>query len=291
MALKGNLRDVGLTQLFNLIHLAHKTGSLTITGDNGAGAAHLYFKEGRLIHAALDGQTARLTDVLVKVGKLSPDQAKSLSARSRVDTDKELGLLMIQGGILNQTEIVQGIKSYLLDTVYHLFTWPGGAFRFDPNLLPPEERITVPINLDNLIVEGGRRVQEWEHLRDELPDLDVPLKFSERPDANLRNINLSVDQWKVVSFINSRNTIRQIASLLKIDEYQIRRLVYGLQSAGLVDVGTMGPTAGSRGRAATKITLPAAERAAKPERPVAPAPAAKVSRGVLLRIIDRIRGL
>ena len=272
MALKGNLRDVGLTQLLNLIHLAHKTGALTVSTDNGSGAARLYFKEGRLIHAALDGQEPRLTDILVKVGKLTPDQAKVIRSRSKVDTDKELGLLMIQSSILNQNDIVQGVKSYLLETVYHLLTWPGGAFRFDPNQLPPEERITVPINLDNLIIEGGRRVQEWEHLRGELPDLDVPLRFSERPDTNLRNINLSVEQWKVVSFINSRNTIRQIASFLRMDEFQIRRIVYGLQSAGLVDVA-------------------AAAVAAPPPRPVAPAPGAQVSRGVLMRVIDRIRGL
>ncbi len=271
MALKGNLHDVGLNQLLNLIHLAHKTGTLTIQSENGAGTARLYFKEGKLIHASRDGQDARLTDVLVKVGKLTPDQAQTVRARSKVDTDKELGLLLIQYGILNQNDILQGVRSYLLETVYNLFTWPRGAFRFDPNLLPPDERITIPINLDHLILEGSRRVQEWEQLLNELPDLDVPLRFSDRPDTNLRNINLSVDQWKVVSFINSRNTIRQIAGFLKMDEYQIRRIVYGLQSAGLVDV------------AAAAISSAA--------RPVTPAPAAQVSRSVLLRVIDRIRRL
>lgn len=270
MALKGNLRDVGLNQLFNLIHLAHKTGALTIQSDaeRAAGAARLYFKEGLLIHAALDGQAARLTDVLVKIGKITSEQAKAVRARSKVDTDKELGLLMIQDHLLNRNDIVQGVKSYLLETVYHLFTWPSGAFRFEPNQLPPEERLTVPINLDHLIIEGSRRVQEWEHLREALPDLDVPLRFSERPATNLRSINLSVDQWKVISFINARNTIRQIAGFLKIDEFQIRRIVYGLQSAALVEV-----------TASTGPARPAA----------APAPAATVSRGVLLRVIDRIR--
>ncbi len=292
MALKGNLRDVGLNQLLNLIHLAHKTGALTVTSDNGGGAAHLFFKEGRLIHASLEGQEARLTDVLVRVGRLTPDQAKAVRARSKVDTDKELGLLMIQSGVLNQGEIVQGVKSYLLETVYHLLTWPAGAFRFDPNQLPSDERITVAINLDNLIIEGGRRVQEWERLRGQLPDLDVPLRFSERPDANLHNVNLSVDQWKVVSFINARNTIRQIASFLKMDEFQIRRIVHGLQSAGLVDL-----VAGSGGAAAAR-RIPApppppepVQRKTPTGRPAAPAPGARVGRSVLMRVIDRIRGL
>jgi hypothetical protein len=272
MALRGNLRDVGLNQLLNLIYLAHKTGALTIQRDGGGTAARLYFKEGKLIQAAMDGQAARLTDVMVQVGKLTPDQAKAVRARSKVDTDKELGLLMIQSNVLNQNDIIQGVKNYLLESVYTLFTWHTGTFRFDPNVLPPEERITVAVSLDHLIIEGSRRVQEWEHLRDELPDLDVPLKFADRPDVNIRNINLSVEQWKVISFINSRNTICQIASFLKMDEFQIRRIIYGLQTAGLVDV--------------IASTLP---RAGVPPMPLPPPGPPPVGRGVLLRVIDRLR--
>lgn len=273
MALKGNLKDVGLNQLLNLIYLARKTGALTVQSANGEGNAYLFFREGKLIQASLHGQVTRLTDIMVKVGKLTPDQAKAVRSRSQVDTDKELGLLMIQNGMLNQTDIIQGVKGYLIESVYQLFTWRGGAFRFDPNVLPPEERITVAVSLDHLIIEGSRRVQEWEHLRDELPDLDVPLRFVERPETNLRNINLSVDQWKVISFINAKNTIRQISHFLKIDEFQIRRVVYGLQSAGLVEV--MVAASSAAGFMAT------------PPPPAAP----PVGRSVLLRVIDRLRKL
>jgi hypothetical protein len=272
MSLKGNLKDVGLNQLLNLVYLAHKTGALTIQRDGGGTVARLYFKEGKLIQAAMDGQAARLTDIMVHVGKLTADQAKAIRSRSKVDTDKELGLLMIQNNVLNQNDIIQGVRNYLLESVYALFTWHTGTFRFDPNILPPEERITVAVSLDHLIIEGSRRVQEWEHLRDELPDLDVPLKFAERPDVNIRNINLSVEQWKVISFINSRNTIHRIASYLKMDEFQIRRIVYGLQTAGLVDV--------------MPSTLPTVTSAPMPLPPPAPPP---VGRGVLLRVIDRLR--
>lgn len=270
MALKGNLKDVGLNQLLNLIYLARKTGALTVQSDSGGSSAHLFFREGKLIQASMGNQVTRLTDILMKVGKLTADQAKAVRARSQVDTDKELGLLMIQSGMLNQNDIIQGVKSYLLESVYQLFTWRNGVFRFDANVLPPEERITVAVSLDHLIIEGSRRVQEWEQLRDELPDLDVPLRFVERPETNLRNINLSVEQWKVISFINARNTIRQIGNFLKIDEFQIRRVVYGLQSAGLVEVMA---TAGG-GSAAV---------------PLPPPPPPPVGRSVLLRVIDRLR--
>ena len=236
MALKGNLRDVGLNQLLNLINLAHKTGVLTLAKDESVGNARLYFKEGRLIHAAMDSKEMRLTDMMVKVGKLTADQASAVRSRSTVGTDKELGLLMIQSGMLNQNDIVQGVKNYLLDSVYQLFTWRTGSFRFDPNELPPEERITVAVSLDHLIIEGSRRVQEWEQLKDELPDLDVPLKFAERQDTNLRNINLSVEEWRVVSYINPKNSMRQIMRATRMNEVEIRRVVYGLLQAGLVEM-------------------------------------------------------
>jgi hypothetical protein len=270
MALKGNLRDFSLHQLLNLINLAHKTGALTVRGENRRSeSAYLFFREGKLIYATFDDRPIRLTDILVKVGKITPDQAKIVRDRSRVDTDKELGLLLIHNGYLSQNDIIQGVRSYLLETVYHLFTWPNGDFRFEPNQLPPEERITVPLNLENLIMEGGRRQHEWERLRDEIPDLEAPLRFAERPNTNLRNISLSVDEWKVISFINSRNTIRQIAQFLGMDDFQVRRVVQGLRRAGLVEI--------------------AQPQVLKPQSPRAPAPGARMSRGLILRIIDGIR--
>lgn len=276
MALKGNLRDFSLHQLLNLINLAHKTGLLSVRPDgvDGAGGrprapAALYFRQGRLIHAAFGGRPARLTDTLVQVGRLSPEQARLVQERSRVDTDKELGLLLIHNGYLSQNDIIQGVRGYLLETVYQLFTWTAGEFRFEPNLLPPEERITVPLALENVILEGNRRQQEWERLRDELPDLQVPLRFVERPNTNLRNISLTAEQWRVFPYINSRNTIKQIGEFMGMDDFQMRRVVDGLRRAGLIDV--MQPVA------------------PRTELPRAPAPGVRLSRSVLLRIIDGIR--
>lgn len=275
MALKGNLRDFSLHQLLNLINLAHKTGALTVKPEKAANSSNghsapaaLFFREGRLIHAFYEGKPARLTDVLVQVGRLTPEQAQAVRQRSRIDTDKELGLLLIHNGLLSQNDIIQGVRGYLLETVYQLFTWTAGDFRFEPNELPPDERITVPLSLENVILEGNRRQQEWEKLNDAIPDLDVSLRFAERP-SQIRNISLTREEWQVISFINARNTIRQIGEYLMLDEFQVRRVVYGLKQNGLVEL----------------MQPPRPE----PAVPKAPLPGVKLSRGVLLRIIDGIR--
>lgn len=273
MALKGNLRDFSTTQLLNLINLARKTGALTIEAQGTS--ARLFFREGKLIHASLGDRNGHLANMLLKAGKLSPEQSRAIQSHSEVGSDKELGLLLINAGYVSQNDILQSVKAYILDVVYTLFTWVEGLFYFEPNLLPSQDRITVPINLENIIMEGSRRLKEWERLQDELPDLNRALRFTDRPDTKLRGINLNVEEWRVISFINPRNTIKQIANSSNMDDFQIRKIVYGMLQAGLVELVT---PEGVEVRPA----MP-------PGRPRTMEPPPAVKRGVILRLIDRIK--
>ena len=102
--------------------------------------------------------------------------------------------------------------------------------------IPPSDKITVPIDLESVIMEGSRRLKEWEQLQRELPDLNVSLRFTSHPDARLRNINLTVEEWRVVSFVSPRNSITRIAEAINLSEFEIRRIVYGMLQAGLVEL-------------------------------------------------------
>lgn len=271
MALKGNLRDFSTTQLLNLINLARKTGTLTIEGRDAQ--ARLCFREGKLIYAVMDGHDDRLAVVLHRAGKITAEQARTIQAQAGTKTDKELGLLLINAGYVTQADIMRIMRNHILGNTYPLFTWPEGNFYFESNVLPFEDRITVPIDLENVIMEGSRRLKEWERLQEELPNLDVALKFADRPDARLRDISLSVEEWRVVSFINPRNTIRQIAQYNNMSDFQIRKIVYGLLQAGLVE-------------------LVQPEGAAVPAKPGVPGPAPiamrppAVKRSVVVKLID-----
>jgi hypothetical protein len=234
MALKGNLRDFSTTQLLNLVNLARKTGTLTIDSDDIQ--SRLCFKEGKLIYATQDERGGRLATVLQQAGKLTEEQARAIQSRMDIRSDKELGMLLINAGYVSQEDIVRSVRNYILSNVYPLFTWTDGSFRFEASVLPFEDRITIPINLENVIIEGSRRMQEWERLQDELPNLDMAIRFVERPGTQMRDINMSVEEWRVVSFINPRNTIRQIAQYNNMSDFQIRKIVYALLQAGLVEM-------------------------------------------------------
>lgn len=244
MALRGNLRDFTITQLLNLINLAHKTGTLVVEGPSET--AQVAFREGKLAYAQIGQEDGSLATILYKAKRLSSAQYKSIQQRGSRISDKELGLLLINAGYLSQEDILTNLQQHFTDIVQRLFTWVEGVFHFENDLLPPSDRIGIRLDLENLIIEGSRQMREWEQLQDEIPSLDMALKFTDRPGANMRNVNLSVEEWRVVSYINPRNTMRQISNATKMNELETRRIVYGLLQAGLVEVvrpeGAVPPT-------------------------------------------------
>jgi hypothetical protein len=231
MALRGNLRDFTITQLLNLINLAQKTGTLVVDGPGEQ--AYVSFREGKLAYAKVGQDEGSLAAVLHKANKLTVNQYRAIVERAGKINDKELGLLLINAGYLSQDEILANLQSYFTDSLRRLFTWVEGFFRFENEMMPPDDRINVRLDLENIIIEGSRQLREWEQLQDEIPSLDMALKFTDRP---MKNVNLNVEEWRVVSYINPKNSMKQIAQTNKMNDIEMRRIVYGLLQAGLVEI-------------------------------------------------------
>lgn len=264
MALRGNLRDFSLTQLLNLVSLARKTGALTLV--KGKSQATLYFREGMLVHLSLDGQASNLRHLLERVGKINEAQSRLLPQEAR--SDKEWGLFLINTGLINRADIIEAVRRHTLERVYRLFTWTEGSFLFEPNVLPSDDKITVPLHLDNVILEGSRRVGERKRLEEELPDLGMALNLT-HPEVRLNQMTLSPDEQRVVSSIDPSRSIQEIGQAHSLTDFQIRKIVDGLLSAGLVE-----------------LVKPEISAPPPPEERVEPAP---VRKGIILRLIDRIR--
>jgi len=277
MALKGNLHDFSTTQLLNLINLARKTGTLTVSSSQ---VAQMSFRDGKLIYASMGDNSNSLAAVLHKSGVLTAEQRRVIQEKAKGTSDKQLGHLLIQAGYVTQSDVIQSVRYHILDVVYKMFTWVDGLFRFDANRIPPPDRITVPIDLESVIMEGSRRMKEWNRLQEELPDLDVTLRFASQPNARLKNVNLTVEEWRVVSYISPENTLRDIANAVNLNGFQIRRIVYGMLQAGLVEF-----VEPPRSRVTQIDQVPVGSEADEDHgKPV-------VKRSVITRLIDRIKRL
>src|SRR5260370_7137555 len=254
--LKGTLEDFHTTQLLHLINIAKKTGAWhlyepvptgreIIIGDGetkrpevtpGKERAKIAFREGKLIHASAGNQDGHLATVLHKSGKLNDEQHRIIREKAANASDKALALLLINANYVTQVDIVQSVQQNTLDIVYDVMTWTKEPFIFEEEEQPTSDRITVPVDLENVIIEGTRRTKELDELSKELPNLDFALRFPEAPSEKFKGIQLSVEEWRVVSFINPKNSIRQIAKACNMSDLEIRRVIYGLMNAGLVEL-------------------------------------------------------
>lgn len=296
MPLQGNLRDFSTTQLLNLINLSGRTGTLKIfegiaTGEKdamnneklapGKERARVAFRAGKLVFASLTGQATDLVSVLNKTGKLSDSQAQLLRERAKNTTDKALAVRLISANYVNKNDIVASIQQAILDIVYNLMSWNNDPFRFDDNEQPADDVILVPIDLENVIIEGARRMKELDEITKHIENLDMCLKFPENPKEKFEGIHLSVEEWRVVSFVNPKNTIRMIAKANNMTDMEIRRVVYGLEQAGLVEIVRQqgDPKAARPGASA------ASRRAAKNK------PQPQVQKAVVNRLIDKLKSI
>lgn len=274
MALRGNLRDFAITQLLNIINLAHKTGVLVLEGPGEI--SQVVFRDGKLAYAQIGQEDNGLASILLRNNKITPTQHRILKERSAQMSDKELGLLLVNAGYLSQADILQSLQTYFTDVIRRLFTWAEGFFNFDGEIALPDDKIFVRMDLENLIIEGSRQMREMEQLQEEIPSLDMALKFTDRPGTNIRNVNLSVEEWRVVSHVNPKNTMRQIAKFSKMNDLEIRRVVYGLLQAGLVEV--VRPIAAATPTAAQQARM-------------FPTPDKVEQKSLVNRLISRIRSL
>jgi len=272
MALKGNLRDFSFSQLLNLISLAKKTGTLEVHGPDKA--ATISFDDGKLSYAQNDKTDKGLAAILLRTEKLTDKQYKVIKDKANNIGDKELGLMLINSNYVTQDEILSSLKEEFVSTANDLFTWEEGIFQFENNVGPAADKISLLISLENIIIEGSRQLKELEQLQDEIPSLDMALKFTENPGTNIRNVNLSVKEWRVVSFINPKNSMKQIARTTKLNELEFRRIVYSLIQAGLVE-----------------LIRPEGMDPPTPKMPTLPVEGTDEQKSLVNRLITRIRSL
>jgi len=275
MAIKGNLHDFTLSQLLNLITLAQKSGTLVVERSNEA--VEVFFKDGKLAYAHTGHDDNSLAGILHKSQLLSNTQYRGIKSNVNGMSDKELGLLLINANYFSQQDILQSLQVHFTDVVNRLFTWMEGFFQFEADKSPPEDKITVRVNLENLILEGSRQIKELEHLEDEIPSLEIGVKFVDRPEADVSNLRLSAEEWQVIPYIDPKNSLKKIALVTDMTDFQIRKVIFSLVQAGIVEMVRTQTPEGS------PPPIQLADQLVKGDK--------EEGKSLVFRIIDRIRSL
>ncbi|HEY6843267.1 MAG TPA: DUF4388 domain-containing protein, partial [Thermoanaerobaculia bacterium] len=124
------------------------------------------------------------------------------------------------------------MKVQISEVIYDAFVWNGGAFAFFDAIDLPPKAVTIAIDLSNLIMEGARRIREWEECLRLLPDASVVFRVAADPESE--KITLTLDEWKILFLVNGQRTLEDICRDTDADAVRVYRVVYGLLANKLI---------------------------------------------------------
>ena len=157
MSLVGNLEDLSLGDILQIISLSQKSGVLALASDNGSG--RIVFRSGLVQAACLKGRPNDLRELLVSRGLIEAGAYEACRARSR-----EFGMTLedcLASEVGLSAERIDGlIREAVEASILEMFRWPSGDFSFDVrNEADPEDpQLLLPtgINAQYLAMEGLR---------------------------------------------------------------------------------------------------------------------------------------
>ena len=236
MALRGSLKDFSLPDVFQLIQLSRKSGILRIKRPDAEGS--IWFREGDVFFAQSNWRRELLGQRLVAGQKITPSAlARALELRgAEPPGGRRLGQILVDEGYITQQTLEAFVQEQIQDTIFDIMRWDEGEFDFE--VLPEviQEDIGLSVSVENIVMEGSRRLEEWERIRKRVPSTDMVFRMSTAPGEGTFEISLKPSEWNLLLLVDGTRSVRDLAVATRHTDFEVARTVYGLFSAGLLEV-------------------------------------------------------
>jgi hypothetical protein len=226
----GNLNTISLPDVFQLVFTSKMTGALKMTKDKDEKV--IYFRSGMLIFATSNDSQDLFGNILLKKGRISREELNKVIAG--LQGGKKIGTMLVERKLFTREEIIDCLKMQIEEIVYSLFGWKGGSFEFVQDQNPPPEVILSELNPMNIIMEGTRRIDEWEELKKVLPPDNMVLELARDPSFRTEEINLSKNEIIVMALIGSGKQVSKIVEDSYLDRFITCKAVANLFQLGLL---------------------------------------------------------
>ena len=229
--LQGDASAFRLPEVLTFLSTTRKSGTLTFV--RGAKEVRLFFQDGALVYAASNQEHFRLGAILLRKKKITREQRDRIDAVMQRDGG-QFGQVSVQSGLMTGAELRDSLKVQVSEIVYDAFVWDGGTFSFVQETSLPAHAVTIAIDLANLIMEGARRIEEWEQCLTLLPDRSMIFRVVATPRDE--KITLTAEEWKILFMINGQRTIQELCDDSEDDPFHVYRLLYGLRANKLLEL-------------------------------------------------------
>lgn len=178
MSLVGNLEDLGLGDILQIVSLSRKSGVLSLQGRGREG--RITFQNGQVIQATSSIFRENLGDLLLRKGLVDIETLKQALALQRQSAQPQrIGAILAAHFGASLPVIDAIVKEQVEKIIYSFFGWSEGAFSFelgDPEELaatrfsPLQFMLEQGLNPQWLAMEGSRILDEKRHRGESLEE-------------------------------------------------------------------------------------------------------------------------
>ncbi|MDP9021854.1 MAG: DUF4388 domain-containing protein, partial [Actinomycetota bacterium] len=240
--LEGTLDSFSLPDIFQLLALTKKSGRLDLKSDRGQGK--VWFRDGQVYYALASGGRLALGKRLAAAGRVTAEQVQQALEQQRELGGPRLGTILVDQGAIDDATLETFVREQIQDAVFDLMRWSDGQFAFE-SALDLDEPIGLTVTVENLIMEGSRRLEEWDAVRKKIPGLEAVVAMAPAPDDAGVEVNLKPEEWRLLTMVDGRRTVGDLVELSGKGEFAVCKLLYGMVGAGVLevrDVDVQGPS-------------------------------------------------
>jgi hypothetical protein len=249
--LEGNLSCFEVPDLLTFLHMGRRTSVLVLERTNQE--SKLFLREGSPVYATSTKDELRLGNMLVRLGKV-PAPAMQRMLDRQAGAGYRLGQLLVSEGVLSEEELASFLKVQISEVIFDSFGWHEGLFTVFDRVPPPATAVTLEMDLQNLIMEGVRRMDVRGRLKEVFRDLDQVAEATVNLDRVKSAITLTQDEWRVFFLVDGRRSLSEICRLAgNPDELATLEILHHLLQAKFIAVVAPRPAAAAAQAAAEAV--------------------------------------
>jgi hypothetical protein len=189
MPLAGTFTTMPFADLLQWIGDSRRTGTLSVALEFEE--RYIRFDDGRIVAYGSDDPMARDLGRLALSKGLVTEPALLEAVAAQRESHMPIGDVLVARGVVDGATLEAAVSGYVQETVLGLFLWPEGRFTFSEvptsshdEWIPAEYVLSEPIDVRGILLEGMRRLDEWNRIVKVLPTDDIQL-HALGPDADL----------------------------------------------------------------------------------------------------------
>ena len=210
-ALAGDLDAISMSEVLELLAEQGQSGILRVVNTETNARIEIYFRGGRVDFAAAVGVADEflLGRFVVDDGDLTPealDQVLAEREQSRRAAVPLFGADLIARGLVTREALTRAMVRQTSELAYEALRWRAGFFQFrrtdELSLLARDA--ALQINVDRMLLEGYRRVDEWRIIEREISNFDEVFVRNDDKIADTPRGTFTRDELAVLEQIDGR---------------------------------------------------------------------------------------